>query len=404
MVGWVPVNASLVAIASLPQEGLYMHSSLPVMTDWCEQGNPEISGRPRAATFDAPCQTGETPSQLESPRRRRDVRAQGSRTQAVVTPRRPRGNSDPMVRASDRAELAHKKAVLRKERLEDGVPSSRRLEAGSDDWKNLLQAVQGRVQVLSFDASGCTLVQDVLASSPEDISTALAEELRGHIRAAIDSPHASLVVQKVIDVLPMAQARFVIDEIAGAGIEIARHRNGCRILSRAFERYSVQDSVGVVCGADVAAGCVVETRNSSVMALMDEVLCEATALGRHPLGHFVIEAILQHGTCEHRAKVAGSLHGCLAKSAKNRCASHIVERALQLCDSADRDAMVAELLSNRSDLLFLAQCRFGRYVVKRLAFLDDERGQEVRSLLKVASKDLRTNKYGARLFDDMEQM
>jgi len=137
--------------------------------------------------------------------------------------------------------------------------------------------------------------------------------------------------------------------------------------------------------------------------IMDEVLQEAAALSRHPLGHFVIEAILQHGTVEQRAKVAGSLCGRLTKNAKNRSASYIVERALQLCGQQERDAMVTELLSNESDLILLAQCRFGRYVVKTVASLDNVDGQRARSILQASSKELRANKYGSRLFDEMEQ-
>jgi pumilio RNA-binding family len=268
----------------------------------------------------------------------------------------------------------------------------------------LLEAVQGRVQVLAFDASGCRLVQDALESSPEEVGVSLAEELRGHVRRAIDSPHANFVLQKMVDVLPVTRISFVIDEIAGAGVETARHRNGCRVLSRVFEHWGDEDHGDEAINegnADAAAGTI---KSSSIVSIvMDEVLQEATALSRHPLGHFVIEAILQHGTMAQRAKVAGSLRGRLTKNAKNRSASYIVERALQLCGPTDRDAMVAELLSNESDLLLLAQCRFGRYVVKTVASLDNEDGLKVRSVLQASSKELRANKYGLRLFDEMEQ-
>jgi hypothetical protein len=273
------------------------------------------------------------------------------------------------------------------------------LEAGSDAWKNLLEAIQGRVLVLAFDASGCRLVQDALESSPEDIGVSLAGELRGHILRAIDSPHANFVIQKVVDVLPAARINFVIDEIVGAGVVTARHRNGCRVLSRTFE-HGGEDNVAED-SADAAAGEV--KSNSTVQKVMDEILQEAAALSRHPLGHFVIEAILQHGTVDQRAKIAGSLCGRLTKNAKNRSASYIVERALQLCGPIERDAMVTELLSNEADLLSLAQCRFGRYVVKTVASLDNVDGHKARSILQAASKELRANKYGSRLFDEMEQ-
>jgi len=179
---------------------------------------------------------------------------------------------------------------------------------------------------------------------------------------------------------------------------------GCRVLSRIFEHSGADDTSADAINqgtADAAAGAI--KSQTTVSMIMDEVLQEATALSRHPLGHFVIEAILRHGTATQRAKIAESLRGRLTKNAKNRSASYIVERALQLCGSIERDAMTMELLSNESDLLLLAQCRFGRYVVKTMASLDSVNGQKARSILQAASKELRANKYGSRLFDEMEQ-
>jgi len=418
VVGWaVPVNiVPTVPFAQQNVSIIHIQPPLPLQPNFADQGEQHVADYSRSVVHLESNKDASPFSNQQyesSPRRKRDVRdgrVQGTKTQtaAIASPRRLRTSSDSsqIVRASDRAELAQKKAALRKERHDDFCMKPRRYEEGSDAWKNLLEAVQGRVQILAFDASGCRLVQDALESSPEEIGVSLAEELRGHIRRAIDSPHANFVLQKIVDVLPADRISFVIEEIAGAGVETARHRNGCRVLSRIFEHCGSHDD-----GADpdainegngdAAAGII--KSSSIVSTVMDEVLQEATALSRHPLGHFVIEAILQHGTIQQRAKVAESLRGKLTKNAKNRSASYIVERALKLCAPMDRDAMVAELVSNESDLLLLAQCRFGRYVVKTVASLDNTDGQRARSILQAASKELRTNKYGSRLFDEMEQ-
>jgi len=412
VVGWaVPVN--IVQTAPFTQQAVYSQPTPHQQPNWADRGDQQVPVHSHVHSHVHPESNKDVGPIAErqyesSPRRKRDGRMQGVQPHAVATssPRRPRISSDSSqsVRASERAELAQKKAALRKERHEDVCVKPRRLEAGSDAWKNLLEAVQGRVLVLAFDASGCRLVQDALDSSPEDIGVLLAEELRGHILRAIDSPHANFVLQKVIDVLPAVRISFVIDEIAGAGVETARHRNGCRVLSRIFEHSGADDTSADAINqgtADAAAGAI--KSQTTVSMIMDEVLQEATALSRHPLGHFVIEAILRHGTAIQRAKIAESLRGRLTKNAKNRSASYIVERALQLCGSIERDAMTMELLSNESDLLLLAQCRFGRYVVKTMASLDSVNGQKARSILQAASKELRANKYGSRLFDEMEQ-
>merc|ERR1711865_863137 len=117
-----------------------------------------------------------------------------------------------------------------------------------------------------------------LESSPEEIGVSLAEELRGHIRRAIDSPHANFALQKIVDVLPADRISFVIEEIAGAGVETARHRNGCRVLSRIFEHCSADDAGADAinegnaddAGADEAGAGTIKSQ-AAVSMIMDEV-------------------------------------------------------------------------------------------------------------------------------------
>mmetsp|Transcript_36814 Transcript_36814/g.83297 ORF Transcript_36814/g.83297 Transcript_36814/m.83297 type:complete len:413 (+) Transcript_36814:62-1300(+) len=254
------------------------------------------------------------------------------------------------------------------------------LEAGGKARATAVTALRGCVVPLSFDAAGCRAVQQALHVVDRKIAVDLAAELRGHVCEAIRSPHANYVIQKVIEVLPMAQASFVADELRGMGVEVARHRYGCRILCRLLE-HSASD-----------AGPV---------ALIDEVLGEVSGLCRHSFGHYVIQSVLEHGSPEQRQQIAAALRGELSRSVQNRNACYVIENALSYCSVEDRQALVEGLLNGGPGrLAALAQHQFGSHVVRALLRLPGEGAQVALGQLQAVSGQLQTTKYGRRLLED----
>merc|ERR1711988_1336486 len=108
--------------------------------------------------------------------------------------------------------------------------------------------------------------------------------LRGHVRPAMRSMYANYVLQKIIEVTPISKHSFIVEELNGFAIEVARHRFGCRILCRILEHGSLEDG--------------------RTAQLLQEVLDDAEALSRHTYGNFVIATILEFGLPQHRQQVA----------------------------------------------------------------------------------------------------
>jgi len=215
----------------------------------------------------------------------------------------------------------------------------------------------------------------------------LVMELQGHVLDAVSSPHANFVIQKAIEVLPVASASFVPEELKGHMTEVARHRFGCRILCRLIEHH--------LCGSSCS---------SSTAELMDEMLLEAEQLIHHNFARHVMELILEHGTEEHKHRVAGAIRANLFHNAKNRNASYVVERALVFCSAADRKAITSELLADPERFLVLATHECGSHVAKAVLSLNGDAARLVRQakelLLQSASR-VSASKYGKRIMDDM---
>merc|ERR1740121_3301601 len=159
----------------------------------------------------------------------------------------------------------------------------RELEAGGHRRAATLTKLIGHVLALAFDKEGCRVVQLAFQVAPNDVAETLVKELHLQVRNLIKSPHANYVVQRVVEYLPPALVRFVAEELIGAASTVARDRYGCRVLHRIFEH---------------------TTSSESASALACEVITSAVQLAKHEFGHFVVQAVLEHGMPEQKARIA----------------------------------------------------------------------------------------------------
>jgi hypothetical protein len=82
------------------------------------------------------------------------------------------------------------------------------------------RSVQKVVEMCSFDGSAATCVTKALAPQAA--------------RLCIDA-NGNHVIQRVLQRLPHAHARFVFDAVAAAVGEVARHRHGCCVIQRCLD-------------------------------------------------------------------------------------------------------------------------------------------------------------------------
>jgi hypothetical protein len=212
----------------------------------------------------------------------------------------------------------------------------------------------------------------------------LAHELEGTVRRAALCSHGHFALQKVVEILPAKNLGFISDELLGAAVETAKNQHGCRVLCSLLAKCG--------CGTQLAA---------STTRLADELLQSALHLSKDAQGHLVMVAILEHGSEKQRAAMVAQFQGDLVRHSRNRSMSHVIEKALACCGPELRDAMASEILAQESDLLQLAQNRFGRFVVKGLAQLEGHHGLQVQEIIHAAAKQLRANKYGARFLCEL---
>jgi len=251
------------------------------------------------------------------------------------------------------------------------------LEAGGQDRDEAVQALHGCMRDLSFDPLGCRAVQLALQVVDRKAIVKLLAELHGCVIESISSPHANFVMQKVVELMPQSLASFVVDELLGLGIQMARHRYGCRVICRLVEQRT-------------------NKATDKVARLIDEVLNDTRQLCRHNYGHHVVNTILEHGLPNQKQRAVSVLHSDLVRLSKNRNSCSVIEKALVTCVSLDKQCLFQELLSNAEAMLSISEHPFGHLVVKAL-LAQPELAPQVRNLLQHYLPRLRESKFAKRL-------
>eukprot|EP00971_Amphidinium_carterae_P105131 2081611-Amphidinium_carterae.1 len=110
--------------------------------------------------------------------------------------RRPRDTpADRRVRAEMHRQMDSWAQIL----LEEKEALAEQLEAGGDESLAALARMHGMFWRLATDEHGCRLVQLAIGAAKGAERAALCEELHGHVREAMGSPHANYVLQKVVE-------------------------------------------------------------------------------------------------------------------------------------------------------------------------------------------------------------
>jgi hypothetical protein len=172
----------------------------------------------------------------------------------------------------------------------------------------------------------------------------IVANLQGFVLEALQSPHANYVLQKCFEVMPPLKLQFVLRELKGQGIFVARHRFGCRIIQRSIER------------------CTAEQNED----LITEILMDAPQLVRHTYGNFVIQHILQYGTPKQVHQIAEVLLTDAIRFAKHRIASHVMSCAVSCCSPVDVQNLTDILLGEKAQSADLMHRQYGSYVVREV--------------------------------------
>mmetsp|Transcript_107349 Transcript_107349/g.270009 ORF Transcript_107349/g.270009 Transcript_107349/m.270009 type:complete len:338 (-) Transcript_107349:324-1337(-) len=243
-----------------------------------------------------------------------------------------------------------------------------------------LEAVVGRVQLLSHSEGGSLQVQNALDKAPLMDQMLLVQEMHGHALRAMRCPHANRVLQKIISIMPQASLQFIVDEIMqyrGMASKMATHRYGGLIVQQLLE----------TCEASQVGGLV-------------EILLQSTVmLSRHAYGNSAIQSLLKFGLEQQRYRCLRAIEqnvGFIARSSFGVC---VVAAAMEYASPQDRVWTARAVLQDPKLLPHLAQMQDGYTVVEQsvCALPQRERARACQSLTEGAIELLRVSRHGRKI-------
>jgi len=122
---------------------------------------------------------------------------------------------------------------------------------------------------------------------------------------------------------------------------------------------------------------------------VDELLLKSDQLIQRIYGHYVVEAVVEHGLPAQQRLVVELLCKDMFGYSRSCHGAHVVEKALESSD--DRQLLVEKLLALPADeLAALARGKFSGMVVRALQRVSQEVAERTQELLRSSSPPLRS--------------
>jgi len=256
------------------------------------------------------------------------------------------------------------------------------LERSGAEADAALEEVADRIRELAFDEEGAQVVQRALERSVGTRhALALVAGLRGAVGDAVVSPHAHLVLKKMVQCFGMAGAELVAGELRGDAVRFAMHAYGSELICGLLESTPV---------------------DPNTQALAEEISLSGELAGvfSHKHGNLVALAILEHGSPQQRGRMAAALCSDLQRFARHRFAALVVARCFRCCHPADAHCLASIIMSKAGAVTSLACHSFGVHVVREMLKLP-RLSQQVFYYLQKSANRLAKDKFGVQLLQEL---
>eukprot|EP00798_Chlamydomonas_sp_ICE-L_P014163 gene14163-20130_t len=267
-------------------------------------------------------------------------------------------------------------------------------EFGTPDQRlRLADAFKGKVVELSLQMYGCRVVQKALEVVPLDKQCAIIAELDNQMMRCVRDQNGNHVIQKIVKCVPSSSIRPMINQLLEHMVPLSSHPFGCRVIQRLLEHClpEVKASLRLLkyCLPEVKASprmlvhCLPEVKASPVMK---EVLKHITHLAQDQYGNYVIQHVVEHGEPSERQQIQSMLaegqapikageqphtpsdgeslgEDPLQHMMKDQFGNYVVQRVLEVCDDAQREALLSRV---RAQLSALKRYTYGKHIVARV--------------------------------------
>lgn len=277
-------------------------------------------------------------------------------------------------------------------------------EHGTTDQKRILgDALQGHVLSLSLQMYGCRVVQKALEVIGTEQQAKLVSELDSHVLKCIKDQNGNHVIQKVIEQVPPQLVMFVVDTFHGKVCSLAMHPYGCRVIQRILEHCSQWEN---------RPNAAEDPGVAAQLSVLNELLSETPKLVQDQYGNYVVQHVLEHGRPEDKAEIIRHLRGRIVILSQHKFASNVIEKCVQHGSHDDRQMILEEIVSDRSPpgtrlmpLEIMMKDPYANYVVQKILDVCDSAQRELLiSKIKPHVASLKKYTYGKHIIARLEKI
>ena len=267
------------------------------------------------------------------------------------------------------------------------------LEYGSDDHRRqLTEAMRGHVVELTLQTYGCRVVQKALDLAPmalrESIVTA---ELKGNVPQCVMDTNGNHVIQKCIEVIP-AQSAFIIRAFQGQVRTLATHPYGCRVIQKILE-HAKRDS-----GSPLA---------KAMMPVVDEVCTNVRDLVMNQNGNYVVQHVMTNAGLKYTEEIVQNLKDIFPMLACQKFASNVAEKIYLAADMQTREYIIERITSGppqETSLLTMMRDQYGNYVVQKMLDSRDLCCKLLIPHIKPHAASLQRTNYGKHILSKVDRI
>jgi hypothetical protein len=277
-------------------------------------------------------------------------------------------------------------------------------EHGTPDQKRVLgDALQGHVLSLSLQMYGCRVVQKALEVIGTEQQAKLVSELDSHVLKCIKDQNGNHVIQKVIEQVPPQLVMFVVDTFHGKVCSLAMHPYGCRVIQRILEHCSQWTN---------RPNAAEDPGVAAQLSVLDELLSETPKLVQDQYGNYVVQHVLEHGRPEDKGEIIRHLRGRIVVLSQHKFASNVIEKCVQHGGYDDRQMILEEIVSDRPPqgtrlmpLEIMMKDPYANYVVQKILDVCDSAQRELLiSKIKPHVASLKKYTYGKHIIARLEKI
>ena len=202
--------------------------------------------------------------------------------------------------------------------------------------KYILDVLTGRVCELSCSLYGCRVVQRAIEYIDNmQVRLKIVAEMKENVDKCISDQHANHVIQKVMQLIPFEEIKFVSDRIKENIYEQSVHPYACRVVQRLLEH------------------CDENTKH----VIWNEVCKHCISLAKNQFGNYVVQHLLANGDSNYKQIVLDCVCANLLTLSKHKFASNVVEKCIFYGSAADKAKIVNTIANPSGSNLNQIRCK-----------------------------------------------